>query len=104
VVGLTKSLAKAWGRYGVNVNCVAFGLIETRLTQGWEERPATIEVLGRELKVGFPRQLVDAQRARIPLGRSGTPEQGAGAVYLLCLPEADYITGHVLVCDGGLFQ
>jgi 3-oxoacyl-[acyl-carrier protein] reductase len=104
VVGLTKSLAKAWGRYGVNVNCVAFGYIETRLTQGWEERPATIEVKGRELKVGFPRQLVEAQRARIPLGRPGTPEEGAGAVYLLCLPEADYITGHVLVCDGGAFQ
>jgi 3-oxoacyl-[acyl-carrier protein] reductase len=105
VIGLTRSLAKAWGRYGVNVNCVAFGLIETRLTQTWQgEEPATIEVKGRSFKVGFDRRALDATRARIPLGRPGRPEEGAGAVYLLCLPEADYITGQVLICDGGGFQ
>jgi 3-oxoacyl-[acyl-carrier protein] reductase len=104
VVGLTKSLAKAWGRYGVNVNCVAYGYIETRLTQGWEGEPATIDVKGRTLKVGFERRLAEATAARIPLGRVGRPEEAAGAVYLLCLPEADYITGHVLICDGGAFQ
>jgi 3-oxoacyl-[acyl-carrier protein] reductase len=104
VVGLTKSLAKAWGRYHVNVNCVAFGYIQTRLTQGWEEEPATIDVKGRRLKVGFERRVAEAATSRVPLGRAGTAEEGAGAVYLLCLPEADYITGHVLVCDGGVFQ
>jgi 3-oxoacyl-[acyl-carrier protein] reductase len=104
VVGLTKSLAKAWGRYGVNVNCVAFGFIETRLTQSWEGEPATIEVKGRHLKVGFDRRVADSFGARIPLGRTGKAEEGAGAVYLLCLPEADYITGQCLVCDGGAFQ
>ena len=104
VIGLTKSLAKAWGRYGVNVNCVAFGFIETRLTQAWEGEPATIEVKGRHLKVGFDRRVADTLGARIPLGRAGKPEEGAGAVYLLCLPEADYITGQCLVCDGGAFQ
>jgi 3-oxoacyl-[acyl-carrier protein] reductase len=104
VVGLTKSLAKAWGRYGVNVNCVAFGFIETRLTQSWEGEPATIEVKGRQLKVGFDRREADTIGARIPLGRAGKAEEGAGAVYLLCLPEADYITGQCLVCDGGAFQ
>jgi 3-oxoacyl-[acyl-carrier protein] reductase len=104
VVGLTKSLAKAWGRYGVNVNCVAFGFIETRLTQSWEGEPATIDVKGRKLKVGFDRRVADTIGARIPLGRAGRAEEGAGAVYLLCLPEADYITGQCLVCDGGAFQ
>jgi 3-oxoacyl-[acyl-carrier protein] reductase len=104
VVGLTKSLAKAWGRYGVNVNCVAYGFIETRLTQAWEGEPATIDVKGRQLKVGFDRRVVDSLPARIPLGRPGRAEEGAGAVYLLCLPEADYITGHVLICDGGAFN
>ena len=104
VVGLTKSLAKAWGRYGVNVNCVAFGFIETRLTQAWEGEPATIDVKGRKLKVGFDRRVADTLGARIPLGRAGKAEEGAGAVYLLCLPEADYITGQCLICDGGAFQ
>ena len=104
VVGLTKSLAKAWGRYGVNVNCVAFGFIETRLTQAWEGEPATIDVKGRKLKVGFDRRVADSIGARIPLGRAGKAEEGAGAVYLLCLPEADYITGQCLICDGGAFQ
>jgi 3-oxoacyl-[acyl-carrier protein] reductase len=104
VVGLTKSLAKAWGRYGVNVNCVAFGYIETRLTQAWEGEPATIDVKGRSLKVGFDRRVAEASLGRIPLGRVGRAEEGAGACYLLCLPEADYITGQVLVCDGGAFQ
>jgi len=104
VVGLTKSLAKAWGRYGVNVNCVAFGFIETRLTQTWEGEAATIDVKGHQLKVGFDRRVAESMPARIPLGRPGRAEEGAGAVYLLCLPEADYITGHVLICDGGVFQ
>ncbi|HVR30423.1 MAG TPA: SDR family oxidoreductase [Thermoanaerobaculia bacterium] len=104
VVGLTKSLAKAWGRYHVNVNCVAFGYIETRLTQGWQGDPATIEVKGRRLKVGFDRRVAESLMARVPLGRAGTAEEGAGAIYLLCLPEADYVTGQVLVCDGGAFQ
>jgi 3-oxoacyl-[acyl-carrier protein] reductase len=104
VIGLTKSLAKAWGRYGVNVNCVAFGFIETRLTQAWEGEPATIDVKGRKLKVGFDRRVADTLGARIPLGRAGRAEEGAGAIYLLCLPEADYITGQCLICDGGAFQ
>lgn len=101
VIGLTKTLAKEWGRYRVNVNCVAFGYIETRLTQSWEGEPATIEVKGREYKVGFPARVAKALEPGIPLGRKGTPQEAAGAVYLLCLPESDYISGQVLVCDGG---
>jgi len=38
----------------------------------------------------------------IPLGRGGTPEEAAGAVYLLCAPESDYVSGQTLMCTGGL--
>jgi 3-oxoacyl-[acyl-carrier protein] reductase len=104
VIGLTKTLAKEWGRYLVNVNCVAFGYIGTRLTQGWEGEAATIEVHGRSLKVGFPQRMADAMEPAIPLGRKGSVEEAAGAIYLLCLPEADYISGQVLICDGAASQ
>ena len=99
VVGITKTLAKEWGRYAVNVNAVAFGLIDTRLTQGGDG--ATIEVHGREHKVGFPEAVREAIPQSIALGRAGTPEEAAGAVYVLCLPETDYVTGQVLECSGG---
>lgn len=101
VVGMTNTLAKEWGRYGVNVNAVAFGFIETRLTQSFDDQPAEIEVHGRHYKVGFPREMAEEKYAQISLGRPGQVAEAAGAVYLLCLPEADYITGQVLICDGG---
>lgn len=102
IVGLTRTLAKEWGRYAVNVNAVAFGLIETRLTQPIAEEQATIAVGDNEVKVGIQPELLDAWSRMIPLGRAGTPEEAAGAVYLLCTPEADYISGQVIVCAGGL--
>jgi 3-oxoacyl-[acyl-carrier protein] reductase len=102
IVGLTKTLAKEWGRYNVNVNAVAFGLIETRLTQAIEVTQATIDVAGNQIKVGVQPALLEAWAKTIPLGRAGTPEEAAGAVYLLCTPEADYITGQTIVCSGGL--
>jgi 3-oxoacyl-[acyl-carrier protein] reductase len=101
VVGMTHTLAKEWGRYGVNVNAVAFGFIETRLTQEFLEQPAEINVQGRQFKVGFPADLAKEKYQQISLGRPGQAAEAAGAVYLLCLPEADYITGQVLICDGG---
>jgi 3-oxoacyl-[acyl-carrier protein] reductase len=103
MVGMTRTLAKEWGRYGVNVNCVAFGWIETRLTQPIDAgAQASIDVAGRDIKVGVQPHLLDAFRQLIPLGRPGTPDEAAGAVCLLCLPEADYISGQVLVAGGGL--
>ena len=101
MVGITKTLAKEWGRYNVTVNCVAFGYIETRLTQTFEGEASTIEVKEREFKVGFDRDSIEAIERQTPLGRSGTAEEAAGAVYLLCLPESDFITGQVLHCCGG---
>lgn len=101
IVGLTNSLAKEWGRYNVTVNAVAFGFIETRLTQAFDGPPATIDVHGRAHKVGFPAEAAEALKQTIALGRPGTPAEAAGAVYLLCSPESDYITGQLLICDGG---
>jgi 3-oxoacyl-[acyl-carrier protein] reductase len=102
IVGLTRTLAKEWGRYAVNVNAVAFGLIETRLTRKIEERQATIAIGDNEVKVGIQPALLDAWARMIPLGRAGTTREAAGAVYLLCAPEAEYISGQVVVCAGGL--
>jgi 3-oxoacyl-[acyl-carrier protein] reductase len=101
VTGLTRTLAKEWGRYNVCVNCVAFGHIETRLTQPYEGEPPRIEVGGRDFRVGLTREQVEAVRASTPLGRAGRPEDGAGAIYLFCIPESDYVTGEVLTCSGG---
>lgn len=100
VVGLTKAMAKEWGRYDVTVNAVAFGLIRTRLTESLDA-DATVTVGERELKFGVNPQLLAQAEAGIPLGRAGTPEDAAGAVYLFCRPESDYISGQVVLCAGG---
>jgi 3-oxoacyl-[acyl-carrier protein] reductase len=101
VTGLTKTLAKEWGRYNVTVNTVAFGLITTRLTSAPAGGDGTIDVAGREIKVGVNPDLLAAAEAGIPLGRAGTPAEAAGAVYLLCSPESDYVSSQTLVCGGG---
>ncbi|MFG1795775.1 SDR family NAD(P)-dependent oxidoreductase [Nocardia sp. NPDC049149] len=101
ILGLTKAIAKEWGRYRVTVNAVAFGLIQTRLTESAAEN-ATIDIAGREIRVGVNPMILQAASHIAPLGRLGTPEEAAGAVYLLCLPESDYITGETLTCSGGL--
>ena len=100
-MGITKTLAKEWGRYNATVNCVAFGHIDTRLTQGYSGEPPTISVGERDFRVGLNEQQIDASVRASPLGRSGRPEDGAGGIYLLCLPESDFITGEVLTCSGG---
>lgn len=99
--GLTRSLAKEWGPLRINVNCVAFGFIETRLTQ--EVRGETaIEVAGAMRRVGLTPEVMKMFTERIALGRPGTPAEAAGATMLLCFPEADYITGQIVEVDGGL--
>lgn len=101
VIGLTKTMAKEWGRYKVNVNCVAFGLIKTRLTEATAGADASIDVEGRKIKVGVNPDLLKTMEASVPLGRAGTPTEAAGAVYLFCTPESDYISGQALLCGGG---
>ena len=101
IVGLTQTLAKEWGRLNVTVNCVAYGFIKTRLTVSAAD-DATAHIDGREIKVGVNPDLMAAMERSIPLGRGGTPEEAAGAVYLLCIPESDYVSGQTLMCTGGL--
>ncbi len=101
VVGMTKALSKEWGRINVNVNCVAFGYIETRLTEATDEKK-TIEVDGNEVPVGVPSASVQGMKMLIPLGRAGTPEEAADGVYLFCTPESNYISGQVVIVGGGL--
>lgn len=100
--GLTKVLAKEWGRYNVNVNSVGFGLIDTRLIQPIDKRvPPTIEMAGRQIPVGASQALLDAAKAACPLGRIGTVEEAAGAVLFFCSPLSDYVSGEILIVSGG---
>jgi len=102
LVGMTKTLSKEWGRYKVCVNCVAFGLIETRLTKASSNPETRIEIDGRIIQAGVPEAALNAMASMVPLGRAGTPEEAAGAVYLLCIPESDYISGQTLLVGGGI--
>jgi 3-oxoacyl-[acyl-carrier protein] reductase len=102
VVGLTKTLAKEWGQFKVNVNAVAFGYIETRLTASKDESN-TMEIDGQKVQLGIPDQLRGMVPMLIPLGRPGTPREAAGGVFFLCSPWADYVHGQVLNVTGGQF-
>ena len=100
--GLTKVLAKEWGRYQVNVNSVGFGLIDTRLIQPIDKNaPPTIEMAGRQIPVGAPPAFLEAAKAACPLGRLGTTEEAAGAVLFFCSPLSDYVSGEILIVSGG---
>ena len=102
IVGLTLTLAKEWGRLKVNVNCVAFGFIRTRLTEVAAKSGGSINIDGRPIKVGVSQELLEMSERMIPLGRTGTPDEAAGSVFLFCIPESDYVSGQTLVCGGGL--
>jgi 3-oxoacyl-[acyl-carrier protein] reductase len=102
VVGLTKTLAKEWGRYNVNVNAVGFGLIETRLIQPMGGEDTSIDMQGRKIKIGVQPKMLEWAKTACPLGRTGTPEEAASAVLFFCSPLSDYVTGEVLICGGGL--
>src|SRR2546425_2098986 len=102
VVGLTKTLAKEWGQFKINVNAVAFGYIETRLTAAKEDSNV-MEIHGEKVQLGIPEQLRGMASVLIPLGRPGTPEEAAGGVFFLCSPWANYVSGQVLNVTGGQF-
>lgn len=101
VVGLTKTLAKEWGRLKVNVNCVAFGYIGTRLTEATEEKKQIV-IGNARIDIGLPPKVALGFASMVPLGRAGTPEEAADGVYLFCAPESNYITGQLLIVGGGL--
>ena len=102
IIGMTKTLAKEWGRYNVNVNAVGFGLIGTRLVQPLTDAGAQMQMHGHQIRLGVQPSLLDSVKSACPLGRLGTPEEAAGAVLFFCSPLSDYVTGEVLICGGGL--
>lgn len=102
VIGLTRTMAKEWGRYNVNVNAVGFGLIQTRLVQDLNRPDAKMEMHGHQIRLGVQPTLLESVKTACPLGRLGTPEEAAGAVLFFCSPLSDYVTGEVLICGGGL--
>jgi 3-oxoacyl-[acyl-carrier protein] reductase len=102
VVGLTKTVAKEWGQFKVNVNAVAFGFIDTRLTQAKVDEN-TMEKDGETIQLGIPEQMRQMASMLIPLGRPASPEEAAGGVFFLCSPWSDYVHGQTLHVTGGLF-
>jgi 3-oxoacyl-[acyl-carrier protein] reductase len=102
VVGFTKTLAKEWGQFKINCNAVAFGFIETRLTQA-KEKGEKIEREGQEVEVGVPEQMRAMASMIIPLGRPAQPEEAAKPVLFLCSELSNYVHGQVLNVTGGQF-
>jgi 3-oxoacyl-[acyl-carrier protein] reductase len=102
VVGLTKTVAKEWGQFKVNVNAVAFGFIDTRLTQAKVDEN-TMEKDGEKIQLGIPEQMRGMASMLIPLGRPASPEEAAGGVFFLCSPWSNYVHGQTLHVTGGLF-
>jgi 3-oxoacyl-[acyl-carrier protein] reductase len=100
ILGFTKTLAREWGRFQVNVNAVAYGWIETRLTRAKNET-TVIETAREKISVGVPQQQLDAFRAMIPLGRPGTPDEAARVMFFLASPLSDYVSGQVIKVTGG---
>ncbi|MDO7842239.1 SDR family NAD(P)-dependent oxidoreductase [Sphingomonas immobilis] len=101
LVGLTNVIASEWGPSRVNVNAVAFGLIRTRMNAPLAEGETRNEtVLGAPVVMGMtPERFADVE-SRNHFGRAGTPEEAAGAIYLFCTPESDFITGQLIYVSG----
>jgi len=102
VVGLTKTIAKEWGQFKVNVNAVAFGFIDTRLTQAKVDEN-TMQKDGETIQLGIPEQMRQMASMMIPLGRPATPAEAAGGIFFLCSPWSNYVHGQTLHVTGGLF-
>ena len=102
VVGITKTLAKEWGQFKINVNAVAFGYIETRLTAS-KDADNVMEIGGEKVQLGIPDNLRGMASMLIPIGRPGTPQEAAGGVFFLCSPWSNFVHGQVLNITGGQF-
>ena len=102
IVGLTKTIAKEWGGFGIRCNAVAFGFIDTRLTRA-KESGESVEVNGQSVVLGIPEKIRQGLSAgAIPLGRAGTAEEAAAGIVMMASPLASYITGHTLEVTGGM--
>jgi 3-oxoacyl-[acyl-carrier protein] reductase len=103
VVGFTKTLAKEWGQFKINCNAVAFGFIETRLTQAKEKGESMETATGEKVELGIPEQMRAMASMLIPLGRPAQPEEAAGPVLFLASSLSNYVHGQVLNVTGGQF-
>jgi len=103
VVGFTKTLAKEWGQFKINVNAVAFGFVETRLTAAKEQGGEMTSPTGEKIELGIPEQMRAMASAIIPLGRPATPEEASAPILFLVSPLANYVHGQVLNVTGGMF-
>jgi len=101
LVGLTKTLAREWGPFKVNVNAVAFGFVETRLTAASDEGGETFVKDGHEIPLGIPEKMRQMAPMIIPLGRPATPEDAAGPIFFLCTPWSNFVHGQVVTASGG---
>ena len=101
LVGLTKTLAREWGPFMVNVNAVAFGFVETRLTASADESTETFTFGDVEIPLGIPERNRERASLVIPLGRGARPEEAAGAIFFLCSPWSNFVQGQVLTVNGG---
>lgn len=99
LVGLTKTVAREWGRFNINCNAVAFGVIQTRLTDEKEKGEVFSD---KKIALGIPKEARKALLGAVPVGRAGTPEEAAGGIFFLVSPLSDYVTGHILHVDGGI--
>ena len=97
-----ENLAKEWGQFKINVNAVAFGFIDTRLTQAKVDENS-MEIGGEKVQLGIPEQMRQMASMLIPLGRPATPEEAAGGVFFLCSPWSNYVQGQTLHITGGMF-
>ena len=100
IVGLTRTLSKEWGAFNVQVNAVAFGWIDTRLTRD-KEAGQTVERGGKAVAVGIPAAMRNVMQQMIPAGRPGTAEEGAGPLLFLASSLSDYVSGQCLEVTGG---
>jgi 3-oxoacyl-[acyl-carrier protein] reductase len=103
VAGLTKTLAKEWGQFKINVNAVAFGFVETRMTASKEAGVTVKGPGGEEIPQGIPDQMRAMASMIIPLGRPATPQEASGPVMFLASDLANYVHGQVLNVTGGQF-
>jgi 3-oxoacyl-[acyl-carrier protein] reductase len=101
LVGLTKTLAREWGPFRVNVNAVAFGFVETRLTAAAGDGGETIRRGDAEIRLGIPEAMRQLAPTIIPLGRPATPQEAAGPIFFLCSPWSNFVHGQVLTASGG---
>ena len=102
VTGLTKTIAKEWGQFKINVNAVAFGFVETRLTAAKEEAGRSRRE-GEKIELGIPEQQRAMASMIIPLGRPAQPEEAAGPVLFLCSEHGNYVHGQMINVTGGQF-